>query len=48
MEEITEVEMAGGDDQDMAKLMDRRPDSPEVLMNNLHGDYRSRTPDVKS
>ena len=41
MEEITEAEMAGGDDQDMAKLMDRRPDSPEVLMNNLRGDYRS-------
>lgn len=30
-----------GDEGDMAKLMDRRPDSPEVLMNNLRGDYRS-------
>lgn len=41
MEEIAEAEMSGGEDQDMAKLMDRRPDSPEVLMNNLRGDYRS-------
>jgi hypothetical protein len=31
----------GGDESDMAKLMDRRPDSPEILMNNLRGDYRS-------
>jgi hypothetical protein len=41
MEEIAAAEMSGGEDQDMAKLMDRRPDSPEVLMNNLRGDYRS-------
>jgi hypothetical protein len=30
-----------GDESDMAKLMDRRPDSPEILMNNLRGDVRS-------
>jgi hypothetical protein len=30
-----------GDESDMAKLMDRRPDSPEILMNNLRGDMRS-------
>ena len=41
MEEIAESEMSGNDDQDMSELMDRRPDSPEVLMNNLRGDYRS-------
>jgi len=29
------------DESDMAKLMDRRPDSPEILMNNLRGDMRS-------
>ncbi len=29
------------DESDMAKLMDRRPDSPEILMNNLRGDVRS-------
>lgn len=30
-----------GDDEDMSSLMDRRPDSPEILMNNLRGDVRS-------
>jgi hypothetical protein len=30
-----------GDESDMARLMDRRPDSPEILMNNLRGDVRS-------
>lgn len=30
-----------GDESDMSKLMDRRPDSPEILMNNLRGDIRS-------
>lgn len=30
-----------GDEADMAMLMDRRPDSPEILMNNLRGDVRS-------
>jgi hypothetical protein len=29
------------DDEDMSSLMDRRPDSPEILMNNLRGDVRS-------
>lgn len=28
-------------DSDMAKMLDRRPDSPEILMNNLRGDMRS-------
>lgn len=31
----------GDDDEDMSSLMDRRPDSPEILMNNLRGDVRS-------
>lgn len=30
-----------GDDQDEGEMMDRRPDSPEILMNNLRGDMRS-------
>ena len=30
-----------GDSSDMAGIMSRRPDSPEILMNNLRGDYRS-------
>jgi len=30
-----------GDEADMAMLMDRHPDSPEILMNNLRGDVRS-------
>jgi hypothetical protein len=35
-------DMGGDDDEsDMGKLMDRRPDSPEILMNNLRGDMRS-------
>jgi len=29
------------DESDMANMLDRRPDSPEILMNNLRGDYRS-------
>lgn len=29
------------EDNDMAKMLDRRPDSPEILMNNLRGDMRS-------
>lgn len=36
-----EAEMKEGDDADMANMMDRRPDSPEILMNNLRGDVRS-------
>jgi hypothetical protein len=42
MEEIEkEGQVEEGDDADMARILDRRPDSPEVLMNNLRGDYRS-------
>lgn len=42
MAEIEE-EMKGkeGDSSDMAGIMSRQPDSPEILMNNLRGDYRS-------
>jgi hypothetical protein len=29
------------DEMEMGKMMDRRPDSPEILMNNLRGDMRS-------
>ena len=36
-----EAEMKEGDDADMANMMNRRPDSPEILMNNLRGDMRS-------
>lgn len=39
IEEITAEETAEHDD--MAKVMGRTPDSPEILMNNLRGDYRS-------
>ena len=41
MDEIAEAEAGGDGDQDMAKVMDRKVDSPEILMNNLRGDYRS-------
>jgi len=42
MEEIEkEGQVEEGDDADMARILDRRPDSPEILMNNLRGDYRS-------
>jgi hypothetical protein len=30
-----------GDDEDDDEMMERRPDSPEILMNNLRGDMRS-------
>jgi hypothetical protein len=30
-----------GDDDDPEAMMDRRPDTPEILMNNLRGDMRS-------
>ena len=36
-----EANMEEGDDADMARMMDRRPDSPEIVMNNLRGDVRS-------
>jgi len=42
MEEIAQQELSGeGDDADMARILGRSPDSPEILMNNLRGDYRS-------
>jgi hypothetical protein len=42
MEEIeNESQVEEGDDADMARILDRRPNSPEILMNNLRGDYRS-------
>ena len=42
MEEIEkEGQVEEGDDADMARILDRRPNSPEILMNNLRGDYRS-------
>lgn len=44
MAEISEEEMNGmeeGDEADMARMMNRTPDSPEILMNNLRGDMRS-------
>ena len=31
----------GDDDEDPAEKMERRPDTPEILMNNLRGDMRS-------
>ena len=40
MSEIDAEEM-GGEDADMAAMMGRTPDSPEILMNNLRGDMRS-------
>ncbi len=39
--EMEDDEEGDDDESDMAKIMDRRPDSPEILMNNLRGDYRS-------
>ena len=41
MEEISGEEQEEGDDADMARMMARTPDSPEILMNNLRGDMRS-------
>jgi len=43
MGEIDDDMDDGGDDDesDMANMLGRRPDSPEILMNNLRGDYRS-------
>ena len=40
MSEIDAEEMEG-EDADMAAMMGRTPDSPEILMNNLRGDMRS-------
>jgi len=36
-----EDEQEDSEDDDMAKMMDRTPSSPEILMNNLRGDMRS-------
>jgi hypothetical protein len=36
-----EQEVTSGEDDDMARVMGRTPDSPEILMNNLRGDMRS-------
>ncbi len=36
-----EGEEEDDDEMEMGKMMDRRPDSPEILMNNLRGDMRS-------
>lgn len=42
MEEIEkEGQIEQGEDADMARILGRQPDSPEILMNNLRGDYRS-------
>jgi len=41
MEELSSEEQEEGDDADMARMMARTPDSPEILMNNLRGDMRS-------
>jgi hypothetical protein len=41
LEEISGEEQEEGDDADMARMMARTPDSPEILMNNLRGDMRS-------
>lgn len=39
---MDDMEEEGDDDEmEMGKMMDRRPDSPEILMNNLRGDMRS-------
>jgi hypothetical protein len=41
LEEISGEEREEGDDADMARMMARTPNSPEILMNNLRGDMRS-------
>ena len=39
---MDDMEEEGDEDEmEMGKMMDRRPDSPEILMNNLRGDMRS-------
>ena len=39
---MDDMDDEGDDDEmEMGKMMDRRPDSPEILMNNLRGDMRS-------
>jgi hypothetical protein len=41
LDEETEADDEDDDESDIAKMLGRRPDSPEILMNNLRGDYRS-------
>lgn len=41
MDSMTDDMEDEGDDEDTEKMMERRPDSPEILMNNLRGDMRS-------
>lgn len=41
MDSISEEDDDEGDDEDPAEKMERRPDTPEILMNNLRGDMRS-------
>lgn len=40
-EKYMQEEEEDEDESDMARVMDRRPNSPEILMNNLRGDMRS-------
>lgn len=41
MEDDMGEEEDGEEENSAAKMLDRRPDSPEILMNNLRGDMRS-------
>ena len=41
MDSMAEEDDDEGDDEDPAEKMERRPDTPEILMNNLRGDMRS-------
>jgi len=41
MGEISDDDREEGDEADMARMMERTPNSPEILMNNLRGDMRS-------
>lgn len=41
MEDEMEEEEDADEEHSAAKMLDRRPDSPEILMNNLRGDMRS-------
>jgi len=41
MEDDMEEDEDGEEENSAAKMLDRRPDSPEILMNNLRGDMRS-------
>ena len=43
MDSMSEEDEGEGDDEgdDPEKMMERRPDTPEILMNNLRGDMRS-------